>query len=127
MKKEGQVDFNVIICTEDNSVDYDILKDKCNKILSRKLSDPEVNIKLLTRERSPLVEKYSKDIGLPLQIIQADWKVQGKLAGVKRNNRLIELGNACILFSNSSNSKSGLDDLRKKAEKSRLLVREIKL
>ena len=49
------------------------------------------------------------------------------MAGIKRNQKLVEIGNACIIFMKEGGENKGLDDLKKKAEKEKLLIRSIKI
>lgn len=120
--------FNVILYSPKELEDYELFKDKCNKILERKLKNPEIKLNLLTGDNNELAKKYAKEKELNLTIISADWKTHGKLAGIKRNQRLVELGNACILFMGKEGGENkGIDDLRKKAEKEKLMIRLIKV
>lgn len=120
--------FNVILYSPKELEDYELFKDKCNKILERKLKNPEIKLNLLTGDNNELAKKYAKEKELNLTIIPADWKTHGKLAGIKRNQRLVELGNACILFMGKEGGENkGIDDLRKKAEKEKLMIRLIKV
>lgn len=119
--------FNVVIYSDKNLKDYEIFKNKCDNILSRKLENNEIEIKILTGENNWMTEKYANERKLELKIISADWKNHGKIAGIKRNQQLVEIGNACIIFMENGGENKGLDDLKKKAEKEKLLIRFIKI
>ena len=119
--------FNVVIYSDINLKDYEIFKNKCDNILSRKLNNSEVSVKILTGEDNWMTEKYANEKKLELKIIPADWKNHGKMAGIKRNQQLVEIGNACIIFMENGGENKGLDDLKKKAEKEKLLIRSIKI
>lgn len=121
-------DFKVILYSPKELQDYELFKTKCNNILENKLKNCEFNVSLLTGDNNELAKKYAKEKELNLTIIPADWKTHGKLAGIKRNQRLVELGNACILFMGKEGGENkGIDDLRKKAEKEKLMIRLIKV
>ena len=66
--------FNVVIYSDRNLKDYEIFKIKCDNILSRKLNNDEVSIKILTGEDNWMTEKYANEKKLELKIIPADWK-----------------------------------------------------
>ena len=121
-------DFKVILYSPKELQDYELFKTKCNNILENKLKNREFNVSLLTGDNNELAKKYAKEKELNLTIIPADWKTHGKLAGIKRNQKLVELGNACILFMGKEGGENkGIDDLRKKAEKEKLMIRLIKV
>ena len=119
--------FNVVIYSDKNLKDYEIFKNKCDNILSRKLENNEIEVKILTGENNWMTEKYANERKLELKIIPADWKNHGKMAGIKRNQQLVEIGNACIIFMENGGENKGLEDLKKKAEKEKLLTRFIKI
>ena len=99
--------FNVVIYSDRNLKDYEIFKIKCDNILSRKLNNDEVSIKILTGEDNWMTEKYANEKKLELKIIPADWKNHGKMAGIKRNQKLVEIGNACIIFMKEGGENKG--------------------
>ena len=123
-----QKNFKVIIYSPRDMKDYKLFKTKCDSILSRKFKDPNINIEIITGDNNTLAKKYAEEQNLKITSINADWKTYGKLAGIKRNQRLVELGNACILFIGTEGSENkGIEDLKKKAEKEKLLIRLIKV
>lgn len=128
MKKEKE--FNVIICGSKNFSDYNLLKEKCNYYLSERIKRGE-KITIISGGGSEgankLGEDYAKENNYQLRIITADWNKYGKRAGYLRNNKMAELGNACIVFSlESEEENKGISMLVRLARDKHLLVREIK-
>ena len=115
--------FNVIIYADKDFDNYELLKSKCDFLLSRKNKE-EINI--LSAGECDLVERYAKESELPITTINADWKNKGNRAGYLRNKNLTELGNAAIIFSGSYCENKGVAPLSRMAQEKHLLVRLIK-
>lgn len=93
--------FRVIIAGSRNFSDYRLLKDKCLKILSKKImTDNVVVISGGARGTDVLGERFAKELGLQLLVFPADWVKYGKSAGYKRNLIMSENADALIAFWN---------------------------
>ena len=92
--------FKVIICGSREFDDYELLKEKCDNILSRKRDSGEeiVVISGAANGADSLGEEYAKERGFRVERYPADWKTFGKKAGYIRNKKMAEVGNACIAF-----------------------------
>lgn len=126
MKKEKE--FNVIICGSKNFADYKLLKEKCDYYLSERLRRGE-KITIISGGEGgaeKLGEDYAKENNFSLKIISANWDKYGKRAGYLRNNKMAELGNACIAFIVESEDCKRTKMLVRLAREKHLLVREIK-
>jgi len=121
--------FNVIICGSREFENYELLKEKCNTILSRKLIDPDIKVVIISgcaKGADSLGEKYASEIGLEILKYPADWDKYGKRAGYLRNKQMAEIGNAVIAFMVPGENKNrGTKNMISLARASNLLVREI--
>lgn len=92
--------FKVIICGSREFDDYELLKEKCDNILSRKRDSGEeiVIVSGAANGADSLGEEYAKERGFRVERYPADWKTFGKRAGYIRNKKMAEVGNACIAF-----------------------------
>ena len=121
--------FNVIICGSREYENYELLKEKCNTILSRKLIDPDIKVVIISgcaKGADSLGEKYASEIGLEILKYPADWDKYGKRAGYLRNKQMAEIGNAVIAFMVPGENKNrGTKNMISLARASNLLVREI--
>lgn len=121
--------FNVIICGSRDFENYELLKEKCNNILSRKLIDPDTKVVIVSgcaRGADSLGERYAAEIGLEVLKYPADWDKYGKKAGYLRNKQMAEVSNAVIAFLvPDENKNKGTKNMVSLAKLSKLLVREI--
>lgn len=88
--------FKVIIAGSRNFNDYELLKQKCDIILSE-----QTDIEIVSGTASgadKLGEVYAKEKGYQLKQFPADWDKYGKSAGYKRNQQMAEYGDALIAF-----------------------------
>lgn len=120
-------EFNVIISGSQDFKDYNLLKEKCDFYLSRKIKDGKkiVVISGGTEGADKLGEKYAAENGFEVRRFIADWNRFGKFAGLRRNQQMTEIGNACIAFFSSYGDNKGVTNLVSIARKNHLLVREI--
>lgn len=119
--------FNVIICGSREFTDYNLLKEKCDLFLSNRIEKGE-NIVIISggaRGADSLAERYAKEKGFELKVVPAQWDKYGKRAGYLRNNRMAEIGNACIAFLDSTECR-GTKMMVNIAREKHLLVREVK-
>lgn len=121
-------EFNVVICGSREFSNYELLKEKCDYFLSRKIGngDKIVIISGGARGADSLAEKYANEKGFELKVISAQWDKYGKRAGFIRNNKMAELGNACIAFFTETSECKGTSMMVRIAREKHLLVREVK-
>lgn len=124
-------DFKVIISGPKEFKDYEFLKTECDRILSRKLEDPDVKVTIMSGCSGGvenLGERYAKEKGLTVQTFPADWNKLGKKAGILRHKRMAKESNACILFFMSDGGET-MNRITKTllsiAKEEKLLIREI--
>lgn len=121
--------FRVIICGSREFDDYDLLKEKCDLILSRKAADLTEKIVIVSgcaRGADRLGEKYAEEKGYEVLRYPADWDRYGKSAGYRRNKQMAEVANACIAFFSSVAENKGTKNMVSLARNMNLLVREVK-
>ena len=115
--------FSVIIYADKDFSNYELLKSKCDFLLSNKKKE---EITILSAGECDLVDKYAKENEYPVTIIRADWKNKGSRAGYLRNKNLTDLGNAAIVFEGSYCENKGVQSIYKMSQEKHLLVRLIK-
>lgn len=121
--------FRVIICGSREFDDYEFLRDKCDKILSRKAADPTEEIVIVSgcaKGADALGERYASERGYQVLRYPAQWDKYGKSAGPRRNREMAEVSNACIAFLSSTSENRGTKNMISTALKMNLLVREVK-
>lgn len=123
--------FNVIICGSKYFSNYELLKERCDYFLSERIKRGEEIVIISGGSGSgvdKLGEDYAKEKGYEVKVIKALWDKYGKKAGYLKNQKMVELGNACIVFQLASETKmeAGLKMLVDISRKEHLLVREIK-
>jgi hypothetical protein len=133
--------FKVIIAGSRNFKDYELLKKKCDSILSS-LKDKEIWIISGTAKGADqLGERYAFERGYYLMECPAQWddindkpanqigvssigKKYWKLAGHARNEQMAQEADALIAFNMGT---SGTDNMLQVAEKYKLKIRQIKV
>jgi hypothetical protein len=121
--------FRVIICGSREFDDYEFLRDKCDKILSRKAADPTEEIVIVSgcaKGADTLGERYASERGYQVLRYPAQWDKYGKSAGFRRNKEMAEVSNACIAFLSLTSENRGTKNMISTALKMNLLVREVK-
>lgn len=121
--------FRVIICGSREFDDYEFLRDKCDKILSRKTADPTEEIVIVSgcaKGADTLGERYASERGYQVLRYPAQWDKYGKSAGYRRNKEMAEVSNACIAFLSLTSENRGTKNMISTALKMNLLVREVK-
>lgn len=119
--------FRVIICGSRNFNDYELLKEKCDYFLSRKINDGSkvVIVSGCARGADQLGEKYASERGLAVLKFPANWDKYGKRAGYLRNKNMADVANACIAFLDSNRENIGTKMMIRIAREQKLLVREV--
>lgn len=120
-------EFNVIVCGSREFTNYNLLKETCDTFLSDRV---EKGYKIViisggARGADSLGEQYAKEKGYDLKVVPAQWDKYGKRAGYLRNNKMAEIGNACIAFLTDAECKRTKMMVRIARDK-HLLVREVK-
>lgn len=88
--------MKVIIAGGRDFSDYELLKTKCDNILSNS-SDISI-VSGTARGADILGEHYALEHGYPVHKYPADWETHGKSAGYKRNVQMAEVADALIAF-----------------------------
>lgn len=92
-------EYRIIIAGSRDFTDYDLLKQKCDKILSHVAISRRLTIVSGTaRGADQLGERYARERGYAIRQFPADWNAHGKLAGYLRNRQMAENANALIAF-----------------------------
>ena len=75
---------------------YQLLKDKCLRVLSR-----SKNVTIVSggaKGADGLAERFANEFKLPVIVIRADWQTHGKRAGMIRNGQLLSIASHVIAF-----------------------------
>lgn len=91
--------FRVIIAGGRDFTDYQLLRQKCDKILADKSKSSQIVIVSGTaRGADRLGERYARERGFQVERYPADWDADGKSAGPIRNAKMAENADALIAF-----------------------------
>ena len=92
-------EFRVIIAGTRNFSNYELLKEKCDNILSTKRKDSNIVIVSGTAKGADrLGERYARERGFLLRRFPADWDKDGNKAGPIRNAKMADNADALIAF-----------------------------
>mgnify|MGYP002623766210 CR=1 FL=1 len=119
-----RTDFKVIIAGTRDFADYELLKEKCDAILSNRRNDSSIVIVSGTaRGADRLGERYARERGYRIERYPADWDRDGNSAGPIRNAKMADNANALIAFwdGRSRGTKNMIDTAKAKG----LMVRTI--
>lgn len=78
--------------------DYQLLKDKCLRVLSK--SKDVTIISGGAKGADTLAERFATEFKLPMVVIRADWQKHGRSAGMIRNNQVLSFATHVIAFWN---------------------------
>ena len=96
-------EFRVIIAGTRNFSNYELLKEKCDNILSSKRQDSNIVIVSGTAKGADrLGERYARERGFLLRRFPADWDKDGNKAGPIRNAKMADNADALIAFWNGT-------------------------
>lgn len=112
----------VIIAGGRDFSDYQLLKTKCDKILSN--LSKVVIISGKARGADSLGEKYAVEKGYPVEEYPADWNQFGKAAGYIRNEEMAKTATHLIVFWDGVSS--GTKNMIELGNKYNLKIRVIK-
>lgn len=91
--------FRVIIAGSRGFSDYDLLRTKCDRILSGISTGRQIVVVSGTaRGADQLGERYARERGFAVRQFPADWERHGKQAGYLRNREMAENADALIAF-----------------------------
>jgi hypothetical protein len=76
--------------------DYDLLKQKLNKIIGDN-SDIEI-VSGMARGADLLGVKYANELGYQVKEFPAQWDKYGKSAGYRRNEEMAKYSDTCVCF-----------------------------
>ena len=114
--------FKVIIAGGRDFQDYNLLKEKCDSILSSVKDDIMIVSGCATGADS-LGEKYAAENDYIIAYFQANWNLYGRGAGMVRNREMAEYGDALIAFHDGQSK--GTANMIKIAKEKGLKVRVI--
>lgn len=120
-------EFKVIICGSRDFTDYELLKNKCDLFLSKKIENG-YKITIVSgcaRGADTLGEQYANERGFTIEKYPANWEKYKKAAGFIRNEEMAKNADACIAFFSSINESKGTKDMVKRATEKKLLVRKV--
>lgn len=115
--------MKVIIAGSRNCTNFELLREKCDKILSKTDMNTVEFISGGCRGVDKLGEQYAKSKGKTPIIYPANWKKYGKAAGPLRNLKMAE--NATHLIAFLEPGSKGTASMIKEAEKLNLKIRKI--
>lgn len=113
--------MKVIIAGGRDFNDFNLLCEKCDKILSRQ-TDIEI-VSGRAKGADQLGEKYARLRGYPIKMLPANWNLHGKQAGYIRNVEMAEYSDALIAFWNQESK--GTEHMIDVARERNLLIRII--
>lgn len=116
--------FRLIVAGSRNFNNYELLKEKCDCLLSLKRQTHSIVIVSGTaRGADQLGERYAAERGYQVERFPADWKNDGKAAGPIRNAQMAAYADALVVFWDGRSR--GTRDMIERAEKRGLPVRVI--
>ena len=90
--------FKLIVAGSRSFNDYNLLKDKLDRLLSNKDLSTVHIISGTARGADQLGERYAKERGCQLERFPANWSRYGKSAGYERNTRMARHADAAVIF-----------------------------
>lgn len=97
--EKSKPEFRVIIAGTRDFSDYQLLRDKCDAILSSKKQDSKIIIVSGTaRGADQMGERYARERGYRIERYPADWDRDGNSAGPIRNALMADNADALIAF-----------------------------
>lgn len=115
--------FKVVIAGGRDFSNYQLLKEKMDWILSRKLDSQIVIVSGGAKGADKLGERYANEMGYEIEEYLPDWDTYGKAAGFKRNVQLVDNADAVVCFWNGSKGTGHTIDITKKAEKPLIVIK----
>lgn len=108
--------FKIIIAGGRDFKDYALLRDTCDKLLSRKRISHSITVVSGTaRGADQMGERYANERGYPIQRFPPDWEHDGKAAGFIRNAQMAGVADALVAFwDGHSKGTSNMIDVARK-------------
>lgn len=118
--------FRLIVAGSRDFVNYELLKQKCDCLLSQKKQTHSIVIVSGTaRGADQLGERYAAERGYQVEKFPADWENDGKAAGPIRNAQMAAHADALVAFWDGRSR--GTRDMIERAEMRNLPVRVIRV
>ena len=122
--EKSKPEFRVIIAGTRDFSDYQLLRDKCDAILSSKRQDSNIIIVSGTaRGADRLGERYARERGYEIRQFPADWLNDEKKAGPIRNAKMADNADALIAFWDGESR--GTKNMIETANRKGLVIRTI--
>lgn len=115
--------LKVIIAGSRDFSNYDLLREKCDNILSQVQGDIIV-VSGTSKGADILGERYARERGYQIVYFAPNWRLYGAGAGPVRNREMAAYSDAAIVFMKQEGSK-GSQNMIQQAEKWGLKVRVI--
>lgn len=92
--------IKVIIAGTRDFDNYELLKQKMDKILAARVRNNEeiIIVSGTARGADKLGERYARERGYTIKRFPADWDKNGKRAGYIRNEEMAKYADACVCF-----------------------------
>lgn len=117
--------FRLIVAGSRNFNNYELLKQKCDSLLSQKrLTHSIVIVSGTARGADRLGERYAAERGYRVERFPADWDRNGVAAGPIRNSQMAAHADALVAFWDGKSR--GTRDMIERAEKHNLPIRVVK-
>lgn len=118
--------FRLIVAGSRDFVNYELLKQKCDSLLSlKKQTHSIVIVSGTARGADQLGERYAAERGYQVERFPADWENDGKAAGPIRNAQMAAYADALVAFWDGRSR--GTKDMIERAEMRNLPVRVIRV
>ena len=122
--EKSKPEFRVIIAGTRDFSDYQLLRDKCDAILSAKRQDSNIIIVSGTAKGADrLGERYAREQGYEIRQFPADWLNDEKKAGPIRNAKMADNADALIAFWDGQSR--GTKNMIETAKRKGLVIRTI--
>jgi len=108
--------FKLIIAGSRDFKDYDLLAEKCDRLLSQKcLTHTITIISGAARGADQLGERYARERGYSIEAHRPNWEKDGRSAGMKRNAEMAKEADALVAFWDGQSRGTGhMIDLARK-------------
>ena len=118
--------FRLIVAGSRDFTNYELLKQKCDSLLSLKKQTHSIVIVSGTARGADLLgERYAAERGYQVERFPADWENDGKAAGPIRNAQMAAYADALVAFWDGRSR--GTKDMIERAEMRNLPVRVIRV
>ncbi len=122
--EKSKPEFRVIIAGTRDFSDYQLLRDKCDAILSSKRQDSNIIVVSGTaRGADRLGERYARERGYEIRQFPADWLNDEKKAGPIRNAKMADNADALIAY--WAGQSRGTKNMIETAKRKGLIIRTI--